>query len=331
MDTIIEGKAKLNVHLGKITKKLPVFYNPEMKLNRDIAVQVINAQDRKLQIADPLAGSGARGIRFLLECPNIESVVFNELNPLAVELIKENLKLNNLSAEVLCKDSDQFLLESCGYDYIDIDPFGSPNFFLDAAAKRISRDGILAVTATDTSALAGSSSNACIRKYWAVPLHSEIMHEVGIRILIRKVQLIAAQYDKALTPIFCHSTLHYMRVYFRCVKGKTKVDTLLKQHGMFQGAGPMWLGRLWDTELVQKIDLGELSIIAEESKLDVIGFYDVHQICKAQKMRAPKMSAIIEAVTKLGHKASQTHFSKYGIKTDMDKEEFVNLLKKLNQ
>ncbi|MCU0373510.1 MAG: ATP-binding protein, partial [Ignavibacteria bacterium] len=45
-----------------------------------------------------------------------------------------------------------------GFDYIDIDPFGSPCPFLDAAIKRLSRGGILAVTATDTSALAGKSA-----------------------------------------------------------------------------------------------------------------------------------------------------------------------------
>ena len=43
---------------------------------------------------------------------------------------------------------DQF----CGYfDYIDIDPFGSPNPFLAAAIGRITRNGIVAVTATDTA------------------------------------------------------------------------------------------------------------------------------------------------------------------------------------
>ena len=98
------------------------------------------------------------------------------------------------------KDANMFILESSGFDYIDIDPFGSPNFLLDSSVKRISRGGILAVTATDTSALAGSYPDACRRKYWAEPLRSEMMHEAGLRILIRKGQLIGAQFEKALTP-----------------------------------------------------------------------------------------------------------------------------------
>ena len=73
-------------------------------------------------------------------------------------------------------------MNSTGFDYIDVDPFGSPNPFLDAAIKRIARDGILAVTATDTAPLCGTYTNACRRKYWAVPLRNELMHEIGIRI-----------------------------------------------------------------------------------------------------------------------------------------------------
>ncbi len=328
MDIITEGKARVHVYLGKISKKLPVFYNPDMKLNRDIAVQVINAQDKKMHIADPMAGAGVRGIRFLLECKNVDGVVFNDISPKAVELIKENLKLNNLEAEVSCRDSDIFLLEYNGFDYIDIDPFGSPNFFLDAAAKRIARDGILAVTATDTASLAGSFVKPCLRKYWAAPLHNELMHEAGIRILIRKVQLIGAQYEKALVPVFCYSTLHYMRIFFRCTKSKSHVDKIMQLHGMLEGAGPMWLGALWDKELVNKIDLGELSIIKDEAQIDTVGFYNVHLLCKAHKLQVPKMSRIIEAVVSEGYKASFTHFSNYGIRTDMPKEGFIELLKR---
>ena len=43
------------------------------------------------------------------------------------------------------------ILHSKGFDYIDLDPFGSPNIFLDSAVKRLGRNGILAVTATDTA------------------------------------------------------------------------------------------------------------------------------------------------------------------------------------
>ena len=64
------------------------------------------------------------------------------------------------------------------------------------------------------------------------------MHETGLRILIRKIQLVAAQYDKALTPIFSYSKEHYMRAFLKNEKGKHKVDKILKLHGFFKDAGP---------------------------------------------------------------------------------------------
>ena len=169
MELVSEGKSKFKAYLGKVSKKLPVFYNPEMKGNRDISVSLLNALDREMDIALPLAGSGVRGIRFLLECKNMK-VHFNDLNPKAYELIRENLELNNVKGVVSNLDADLFLLNSKGFDYIDIDPFGSPNPFLAAAIGRISREGILAVTSTDTAALTGTYPKVTQRKYWAKSL-----------------------------------------------------------------------------------------------------------------------------------------------------------------
>ena len=158
----------------------------------------------------------------------------------------------NSKVRVFNEDANLFLLNSKGFDYIDIDPFGTPNPYLDSACKRISREGILAVTATDTSALCGTYKDACQRKYWADSKNDCLMHETGLRILIRKVQLVAAQYDKALVPIFSYSKDHYMRVFFRSSKMKNKIDEILKQHKMMGDFGPIWAGKLWDSKLAKK-------------------------------------------------------------------------------
>ncbi len=346
MDTITEGEAKIKVSdEKKISKKLEVFYNPVMKLNRDVSLLLLNSIDNKeMQIADPLAGTGIRGIRFLkeLEKNKIKNISFNDYK--SAENIKENLKLNNIKESknivVFSKDANLFLLESNGFDYIDIDPFGTPNPFLESAIVRLSRHGILAVTATDTSALSGSSETACKRKYWAKPLKNEFMHETGIRILIRKVQLIGAEFEKALTPIFSYSKDHYYRIFFRCEKGRQKVDELLKHHNYliynwktlerkitdsifnkekgFDYAGPLWVGNLWNPGLVNKMyekcdfknkELFNLiKIIKEESKIDSVGFYDLSKLAKIQKKIIPK----IEKVIKKG--VSRTHFLGCGIR-----------------
>ncbi len=340
LKTITEGKARVKVPTEeKISSKLPVFYNPVMKFNRDVSVLLLKAIDKKaMQIGLPLAASGVRGIRFLLELPKskIKTVFFNDNKKDFKKTMAANLKLNKIGkskVEVHNKDANRFMLDSTGFDYIDIDPFGTPNPFLDAAVRRIARNGILAVTATDTSALCGSFTKACLRKYWAVPVNNEQMYEVGLRILIRKVQLIGAQFDKALIPIFSYSKDHYMRVFFRAEKGKQKVDEIIKLHNHFQEAGPLWTGQLWDTKLVTKMIketedrelIRFLKIIKAESKISTVGYYDTHTIYKKQK-NLPRKQDLIKKIKKKGFKASETHFLNTAIKSDITKKELLKLI-----
>jgi len=339
---ILEGKAKLDVKVENIvSKKMETFYNPVMKFNRDVSVLLLNAINNKnMQIALPLSGSGIRGIRFLKEIQKnkIKSIYLNDLSKNAIKSIKKNLKLNKIKKKVIIsnKDANLFLLESQGFDYIDIDPFGSPNFLLNNAILRLSRGGILAVTATDTGCLSGSFVKACKRKYWAIPLRTEIMHEIGLRILIRKIQLIGSQFDKALTPIFSYSKDHYFRVFLKCEKGKNKVDEIIKQHDHFKEAGPMWLGKLWDIKLVNKMaknnDIKDntkiLNIIKQESKINTIGFYDITKLGKKYKLKSlPKQETIIKKIKAKGFKASETHFRENSIRTDIGEKGLVRIIK----
>ncbi len=354
MEQIInEGKARIFASKGKISAKMDVFYNPVMKLNRDISVLLLNSiGKRNLRVADPLAASGVRTIRFLLETEKgkIGSIAVNDGNEKAVDAIIENLKRNktNMSkVEVYNKDANIFLLESFGnFDYIDIDPFGSPNNFLDASVKKLAKDGILAVTSTDTSALAGSFPDACIRKYWAKPLRDYEMHEIGLRILIRKIQIVAGQYEKALIPVFSFATEHYYRIFLKCAKGKKKVDGIIRLHSGYKDVGPMWLGRLWDEKIVisiyKEFDRHKeqfenrkeienfLEVIKEECKVDVVGFFDLHNLAKELKLKTvPRRDEVINAIRKNGYKAARTHFSGNGIRSNIFKEKLSQIIKKL--
>ena len=368
MKTLIvtEGKARIKTYTGKISKELPVFYNPIMRFNRDIAILLLDSIDKnKLQIADPLAGTGIRSIRFLLELKKnkIKNISINDNNPKSVKSIKDNLKLNKLKTKNIITsntEASSFLLNSKGFDYIDIDPFGSPNAFLDAAIKRLSRTGILAVTATDTAPLAGTYPKACLRKYWAKPMRNELMHEIGLRTLIRKVQLVATQYDKALTPILAYCKDHYFRSFFINKKGKTECDKIIAQHGYFlycpncmnrttsksnnetcncrkkfEFAGPLWTGRLFDSRLIKEMikirepksaDIDKfLKTVLKESKIKTTGFFDLHKIAKKYKKLVPQTESAIKKLKK-HYQASSTIFSGHGIKTTANVKELIQSL-----
>ena len=96
----------------KISKKLPVFYNPIMKLNRDITVLLLK-QFPPMRLCDPLAGTGIRSIRFAKEL-KYKSITANDINKRAVDLIKKNMKQNKIKFEVHNKDANILLLESTG-------------------------------------------------------------------------------------------------------------------------------------------------------------------------------------------------------------------------
>lgn len=352
MKKIIEGSAEIFAPSDeKISKKLSVFYNPAMGLNRDVSVLLLNSMDKHdMQIADPMAATGIRSIRFLKELGKnkIKSLSINDFSSNAAALIKKNLELNkihfskNKKISLSAQDANLFLLNSAGFDYIDIDPFGSPNNFLDSSCKRIARGGILAVTATDTSALCGTFPNACIRKYWALPKKNSMMHETGLRILIRKVQLVSAQYEKALMPLYSYSIGHYMRVFFRAEKGRQKADGILKLHGMLNEAGPLWRGDLWDEKLAGRIYKNAtknilfsknqelvkfLELIRKESRIHSAGFYDLHDVCRKNKIKMLlKRKEIIKSIISVGHRASATHFSGTGIRTNIPYDSLIGIL-----
>ncbi|MEM4756099.1 MAG: hypothetical protein QW594_03120, partial [Candidatus Woesearchaeota archaeon] len=237
--TFVEGKASVAIQIPTtISKKMPVFYNPSMALNRTLSILVLEALEKtQMKAALALEGSGIRAVRMLLELPEekIKELYINDISQRAIEKIHEHLILNGIKnkARVSRKDASVFLLEHKPFSYIDLDPFGSPNPYLDAACKAITHQGVLSITATDTAALTGTYPKTCLRKYWAQPLRNAAMHEIGLRILIRKVQLIGVQYEKALLPILSYSKDHYYRIFFEARHGKQACDALVQDHGFY--------------------------------------------------------------------------------------------------
>ena len=369
MNTICEATTKILVEEQEIVdKKMSVFYNPVMKMNRDItiillrAIQEQGSEHRPLKISDPLAGSGIRTIRMLKELPSemIKEIYVNDKKEKYSEYMKKNIELNELKKEqknkikIFNEDANTFLFENRPFDYIDIDPFGTPNPFLDSAIRSLRSGGLLAVTATDTSALCGSYPKACKRKYWAEPLRNELMHEIGLRILIRKVQLMGTNHQRALIPILSYSMDHYMRVFFRFDKGKANMDKILSQHANYynhnpatQNAdifGPIWTGQLNDLKLLKKIleetekeenikhiekrTIKILQTLIEETEVGGIGFIDLHKEAKGKEGHLPKTEEVMKQLKEKGYKVSRTHFRDTAIRTNAPKEEIEKILEK---
>jgi tRNA (guanine26-N2/guanine27-N2)-dimethyltransferase len=221
--------------------KAPVFYNPVMELNRDIAVLALQAYQRTLNreicVCEPLAGCGIRGIRFATEVEGVEKVVINDINAKAFQLASHSVRINELSERVIVKNEDaNFLLASYGaprkrFDAIDIDPFGCPVPYLDSAIRALRNGGLLILTATDMAPLCGVHPKACIRKYGGKPLRTEYCHELAVRLLAGSLAMTAAKYEMGINIIFSHSTDHYVRIYAIAKYGAKKADENVKNMG----------------------------------------------------------------------------------------------------
>ena len=359
MQQIQEGDARCTVPLAKkISAKMEVFYNPAMKENRDITILFLNAFFvRQFSAASIMAGTGVREVRLLKEVPLLKFIAINDGNPNATKLIKKNLDANTIPQNnylLTTVEASLFLLSGHAWDYIDIDPFGTPNSFLDAAIKKCKHAGILGVTATDTAALAGTYPKATLRKYWATPLRAHIMHEVGLRILLRKIQLIAAQYDKAAIPVFSYSAQHYYRVFVQLLDSKSGTEAIVRQHGhiiycrsccmaslepscsctLLMQAGPLWLGHLWNKEIAEQMAKNNvwkerkhlLGTIMDEAGISIVGFFDMHAYAESRHSSfIPRITDSVQLLKEKGFHAARTHLSPYGVRTTAPVSEIEKL------
>ncbi|UCE44047.1 MAG: tRNA (guanine(10)-N(2))-dimethyltransferase [Candidatus Bathyarchaeota archaeon] len=221
--------------------KAPVFYNPIMELNRDLAVLALQAyqkmRDKKIAACEPLSGCGVRGVRFALEVEGISRIVLNDINEEAVRLAEFNVQRNNLGDRISVANGDANLLLSSyaaprrRFDCIDIDPFGSPVAYIDSAIRALRDHGFLALTATDLAPLCGVHPRACIRKYGGRPLRTEYCHELAVRLLTGCLTTMAAKHGMGVRVLLSHSTDHYIRVYAIANYGAKRADISVQKIG----------------------------------------------------------------------------------------------------
>lgn len=237
IEIIKEGLVEIHVpKFEKVSASAPVFYNSRMELNRDISILALQTfqeeTGREINVCDVFGGSGIRAIRYKKEIDGIGEVFVNDISSLAVEQSMNNAIANDAEIEIHQKEANIFLRENRGiFDVMDIDPFGTPSYFLDSASYSLKKDSLLCVTATDTSALCGTYKEPCIRKYNAKPYKSEYCHETGIRILAGYVALTLAKYKKYIKDIkLSHSSEHYMRLYINVNKASAATDESLAEN-----------------------------------------------------------------------------------------------------
>lgn len=348
-----EGQIKVEVPDSlKLTKKNEVFLNENKNLDRDLHVLLIKSLGWKdKSFLDLMGASGIRSLRLAKETKAFNKIVINDFKREAYENMVLNAKQNKVSAEFCNKSAEELLFHlNESFDNIDIDPFGSPIYWVRMASQHVTEGGILSITATDTGALSGSFPEACMRRYHSKSYLSEFYYEAGIRILAKAAIEEASVFDYALTPIFCHAIGHYFRIYFKREHGAKKADKLLEQTKMLSYCpkclhrtisfdkicpnckerttliGPLFTGKMFDTELLkkmleQKSEYQELLLsMIDENKLITPWFYTTDRVSKIYKFIEPKRSLLPYA---------KTHIDPKGFKTEVSISKIVEQFKSL--
>ena len=270
-----EGEADIRVDDG-------VFYNPEMEFCRDFSSIAFGAVGpKKLNVLDGMCASGIRGIRYFLENKNAGEVTFADLDPRACKNASYNAKKNNLDRyHVENAEITRFLWEN-SFDFLEIDPFGTPVPYLVPAIRSAAMrgGGMLSATATDVAVLCGAHYKACMKNYQARPVDNECCHENGTRILIGKIARTASEYNLGVHPLVSLSRQHFFKVFVSLERGAEKAVSSIKKlgyisycpkclwressalvvkqkcecGGLLQHAGPLWLGELHEKKQIESM------------------------------------------------------------------------------
>ncbi len=358
MQTLKEGAAKIRIADG-------VFYNPKMSKLRDISVlflRVLGGKDSKL--LDTTAATGVRGIRYAKEA-GMRYVTMLDINEKAYRNAKRNAASNKVRASTLNSSLQEFANTSRGaFDVIDIDPFGSPVPMIDDALK-VSKGGtLMMITATDTATLCGAEGSACLRVYGSQPIHNELCHEAGVRILLSFAAREAARFNFGMEPILSISDMHYFRIFVRLTRGSKNAVQAIRNSGYgtycgkchnfsyqkgivasansvcgycgnkMQAFGPLWLGHLKHGDTVKRmLALSEeyqpgtqalLRKISEEYEIPF--FYSLSKITAYLKSGSVPLEPVLLELNKK-HTATRTHFEENAVKTDAGIAEVVRVVK----
>lgn len=359
MRIAIEGKAKISVSED-------VFYNPKMGKLRDISVLFLKATTgRDARLLDCTAASGVRGIRYALEA-GIKDATLLDINADAARAARANVRRNGLGLRVVNESIQEFAnTRDDAFDVIDLDPFGTPVPYVHDLLK-LSKDGTLfMITATDTATLCGAEEKACVKLYGSKPLHNELCHEAGVRILLNYVAREAAQFNFGIEPALSIADMHYMRVFVFLRRGAEKAVGSVKEGGFvsyctnchsFSTAkgivpaveaecgncgkrmaisGPMWLGGLHSKEIVAKMlghgkgSSADATKLLEgiQDELETPFFYDLSKITEYLGMGSVPLDGVMDALA-AKRRVSRTHFGRNCIKTDAGIKEVVAGVKK---
>jgi len=321
--------------------------------DRDLGVALLQAystvRPRPRSGWEMTAATGVRGLRLLVEAGPFERFTFTEANPEAAEILSENVR-SRPEARAIRSDA-RGVPDGAPFDYVDLDPYGTPAPFLPAAIEAVRPGGLLAVTATDMMVLAGAQPSACERRYGARPVRGRLGPEGGLRILLAYLARAAREHGRSVRPILCYVRDHHVRATVEVGGPDSALDPVgridpTSWPGPSVGGpgpyGPLWLGPLFDHDLVPTLRVPLtaarpreaqrfLERIREEVTTDVPFYYEANTLAAVLDLAEPPgLARLLSALRDEGHRAARTHARPEGFRTDAPRLEVEALARRLS-
>lgn len=314
-----------------------------MALDRDIGVAVARRlaatnSSAKWTAWEMLSATGARGLRMLGESDLFGRILLSERNRAAVGVLERNARpFEGRGARVVRADA-RGTVSSRPFDYVDLDPFGSPLPFLDTAVASVRDGGVIAVTATDLAVLAGAAREPCERRYRARPLRGRLGPEGGLRILLATLERRARGEGRKISPLLAYVLGHHLRAYVRVApsggaEGTPSVSEIPTAEWdgpplpAGQTFGPMWIGPILDPEFVAGMDVpptaAERPVLSallrrwrEESEVASPLFYEPNEIARVLRLSEPPgLERMMAKLRDRGYPAARSHLRPSAFRT----------------
>lgn len=342
---------------AKEPKTFPAFFNPAARVNRDVSVAIARAT-RPRTFLDALAGIGARGVRIANECSRRTEVTLVEFNETSLRMARKNAKKNGVESrcEFVHEEANAYLHSRFGrlerFAAVDVDPFGTPAPYVQGALAAADEGAMVSLTATDTATLCGVFPTVARRRYGAKVVKGESPHEAAIRVLFGFCARVGGVVDTGVAPVAAHATLHYLRVYFRVLRGAAKSDRCLTEVGYVASCtachensvttdftavcarcggkarcvGPQWVGGILDEGVVGDARR-ECSKLGWGGAADALGAlegvdsfppfgYSMEAITSRERISSVSFQKVVDALEASGRSAMRQPFGSSGLKTD---------------
>jgi tRNA (guanine26-N2/guanine27-N2)-dimethyltransferase len=314
-----------------------------MASDRDLNVAVLSAW-RTLAPAprrgwEMLAATGARGLRVLHESGGFEAFELTEHDPEAVAVLARNAAPYAPEGARVRQYDARVPLATAAFDYVDLDPYGTPVPFLASAFAALAPSGLLAVTATDTRVLAGAQAGVAERRYGGRPIRGRLGPESGLRLLLALLERHAGERGLGVVPRLAYVGDHHVRAYVtlspaESVAAAARVTTI--DPATWTGPtvppvgeyGPMWLGPLFDPDLVEALrvptssaDLRRtaraIELLRGECRVDRPFYYESNVLARELHLaEPPSPTVMVEELQRRGHGAAPTHARPGAFRTD---------------